>query len=646
MLKSLHEAAASFVVRHKTVLYWEVFILLACYGFKLFNFSLTLDNDMDVILAAAQPYSNLDVFFYGNGRYISGLVRQIFSLNGAFTPYISAFAGVIFLGLSALLLCIMVEKLLDRPVTNSAFVAFLGVFQSVPFLYSQHFAFDSTVDLVYFFTLVLTIGLYGLITPGLRHSGRLFSGVLIMLCFSAFQHLVISYLAMFFFVAMFAVVGNRNMTWRQMWSFSWPCITAGCAALLGYVVVLQVGTFLEGNPSDYIQGFVGWSNGNLQVGLAQVWKAVERIFLWTNPYGAAGCALSLVVFLVALVCLVLQKGARPGYRLLLIILFVCFFWSLFALCIATGTLMPYRTYTGVPFFVGAAWLLALVIFQDCKPVRWILLALCVLLTSRQMLQLNTYLYSTYQTAELEKVYALEIAHDILCANDGTMPKQPVMFVGNYSVDTPQSVHFEGVGTTMLNWYEPMRKYNLLRAYGYSFNDSLMESPQAQEQAADIAATLPCWPAEESISITDDMIVVKLSGYRLEKLPQSWQVLSKEYASTTEMANYYIDESIVRHGTLDLYGWAYLEQANSTSTQMYILLAGSQEVYQLKLDPAIRQDVDNVFNPAHDGRYTYSGIQATVTSSSLEDDSYEVYLLLENAQQIFLQDLGIRLDVQP
>ena len=647
MWKSLYEATASFAGRRKIVLYWELFILLICYGFKLFNFSLTLDNDLDVILAAGKPYSNIDFFFNGNGRYIAGLVRRVFTVNGSFVPYVSALMGVVFLGLSSLLMCVLAEKLLNRPIPNSAFVAFLSIFQSVPFLYSQHFAFDSTVDLVYFFTLIQTIGLYGLTVPGVRRSGRILSGVLVAICFSAFQHLVVTYLAMFFFVAFLAAVGHKDMTLRQLWSFCMPCIIAGCIALLCYVAVLQVGSILAGSPSDYVQGYIGWSTDGIRTGLMHIRQAVARIFLWTNPYGAAGCALSLVMFLAVLVRLLLQKGIRTAYRLMLCALFMGFFMSLFALCIALGSLMPYRTYTGVPFFVGAAWLLALTIFERPKPVRFALLTLCTLLASHQMLLLNTYIYSTYQTAELEKTYALEIAHDILRANDGVPPRQPVMFVGNYRVDTPQSVRFEGVGSTMLSWYEPMRKYNLLSAYGYRFNDSLKDSEQAQIQASSIAATMPNWPSENSIAITNDMVVVKLSGYRLEKWQGDWQSYSQKYTSASAESNQYINEAIVRDSTLSLYGWAYLQQADSIHTKMSILLVGHRTVYQLVFEPGPRQDVDAAFNPTSDGRYSRSGIQITVTSDGLGQDIYDVYLLMENenAQKISLVDLGIRFDVQ-
>lgn len=635
MLKNLSTDILDFINRRKQVIYYSLFFLVAGFGFKVFNFSLTLDNDWNINMASEKPFSNIDFFFYGNGRYISGFIRKLFSINGAFVPYISAFMAAVLLGISSIIICVIIDKLLENKASNIAFIGFSAIYLSVPFLYSQNFAFDLSVDIECFVAVLITIVAYYLtFSTNVNSFVFILCSLMTALVFNASQGKVVQYLCLFFCILLIKLISSNDVSFGKIISFSHPFILCGVLGLIGYVLIVKIGAVFMNVQYGYIESMIGWTKEQgANTGLLNIARSIKKIFWISAPYGAAYNFISLSIFTLTIISIITKPTKTKMHKIYIICVFLLFFIANFSLCIALGTNMPYRTFLGTPIFLGIGWFLAIHLFHKNYYIEIIVVIACAFVFSKQVLLINTFFYSTYQTAELEKIYAIEIAHDIIRANEGEIPIQPVMFVGDYEVSTPQTVRFEGVGSTMLKWYEPIRKYNIMKAYGYSFNDSLMDSIDAQKKAAQIAANMPNWPANESINISDTMIVVKLSGSCLKEITGDREVFLQAYNSNTDQsANMWIDNISYNDNIFNIYGWSYLNDLDSAYTSIKIAFVSDTKQYVMNIKKNEREDVDAAFNSRLDGKYAFSGINEQVSLKTLDHGKYDILLILQNSEK--------------
>ena len=638
----------SFIKERKTVIFFIIFFLFAGYGFKVFNFTITLDNDWNIIMASEKPFSNVDFFFYGNGRYISGFLRSIFSINGAFVPFISAFMAVVFLGLSAIVICVIIDKLLETKVYNVSYICFTAIYLTVPLLYSQNFAFDLSVDIDYSMTLIITIIAYFLTFKcKIKSITFIFCSIITGFAFNVSQSRVVLYLSLYFGILLLYLIDREEVSFKKIFSLSHPFIICGVNGLIGYLLITKIGSLIMNVQYEYIEGMIGWTNGQgIHTGLINIAYSIKKIFWCKDPYGATYNFITLIIFIILIFQIILKRHKKTRIHCIYILCtFILFIISNFSLCIVLGNNMPYRTFVGLPIFLGFAWFLAIQEYRNIRIINIMVMLFFIIIFSKQVLLLNTYFYSSYQAAELEKIYAIEIANDIIKKNDGELPIKPVIFIGDYEVSTPQSVRLEGVGSTMLNWYEPIRKYNIMKVYGYRFNESLMDSAEANEKAEIIALDMPNWPAEDSIFIDDEMIVVKLSGSRIVELSyrQDFDMIVHDINNGQDM-NIYINELSFKDNMLTIYGWCYLYGLNSEYTSMKITFISDTNYYIMTIPKQKRTDIENKFNPLLNGYYNYSGINEQVLLNTMKSGEYDVHLILENGEKRIYYPLGNQISI--
>jgi hypothetical protein len=173
----------------------------------------------------------------------------------------------------------------------------------------------------------------------------------------------------------------------------------------------------------------------------------------------------------------------------------------------------------------------------------------------------------------------------------------------------------------------------------------MDSAEANEKAEIIALDMPNWPAEDSIFIDDEMIVVKLSGSRIVELSyrQDFDMIVHDINNGQDM-NIYINELSFKDNMLTIYGWCYLYGLNSEYTSMKITFISDTNYYIMTIPKQKRTDIENKFNPLLNGYYNYSGINEQVLLNTMKSGEYDVHLILENGEKRIYYPLGNQISI--
>lgn len=619
---------------------WTIFVLLICFGFKLFNFSATLDNDWALVLASQKEGGSLEFFFYSNGRYMAGLIEKLFGINGVFVPYFSTFLGVTFLGINLLIMCALIDKILNGNVSTVALAAFCAAYISYPFA-AQGIAFDSTFCSSSAIRLLGTCAVY-ILSDCTKVKSRKFvlGAFLLSMTFVGFQSRVSLYLSMFFFVCLLYLLGNEETTFSKLVRFATPFVIAGIVGLITYFLVTKIGASVSGYTYGYTNSMIGWGNQSVEECLNDILKFIKEGFYWNAPYGAVYNFIGLVVFSISVLYVAFAHKKKYITRILLILVFVLFFFiGCFSMSIALGTDMPYRSYYGLPVFVGAAWFMAIYCFGKIKYVRVIAIALFAFVFVKQAAMMNQYAYSIYKSGVDTERITHQLAHDIEYANDGVFPSQPVIFIGRHESSSILMPTFDAVGAQDFSWHEDERLYVPFQLYGYPINDSLIYDKAAKEEAQAISETMHCWPAEDSIYISDEFVIVKLSGMVVEKENQSMDEFLACYNSNPASSNMWIDLFDQTETNLHVYGWSYFTELDSASSSMQLAIVrdGLQYIYDVEI--AKRTDIDKTFNPRNDGRYNNAGINIKVSLKNLDEGEYDVMLIMKNGKYSKCIEIG-------
>lgn len=110
--------------------------------------------------------------------------------------------------------------------------------------------------------------------------------------------------------------------------------------------------------------------------------------------------------------------------------------------------------------------------------------------------------------------ALKISNRIDMLDLGESPEEPLVFVGARSPQLNNSSirNLENIGHSFFEWsfttdYGSFIMRNFMASIGYYYNSPTTEQIEIAEQAAQ---NMEIWPASDSVSVVEGVIVVRLS----------------------------------------------------------------------------------------------------------------------------------------
>lgn len=503
-----------YVKKNQTM--WILIFLLniLCHGTMLLSGSIGIDTE-DII--------TLKDLFYGGwletGR--QGLVLlKLLSDTCTFNPYLTGAVTLVMLTVAGILWTYLFTSITGKE-NKLATGSFAGLLSVSTVLTEQLYFKLQSMEISTGFVLMAVSLL--LVYRGFSCSNKkryvmiLFSFLLNLVLFSMYQVMV----ALFIFGAaacIFLYCFCRERTEQEDTKMMWRFARLQLAVFLISFFVNQVTTALFFSGSDYLSSQISWFCQPFISCLGNIRAHIQEVLLGTQIYYPKTFAIYCLLLLIAV--MIFFRSHKKG-KALGIISLLLLYASPFYMTILCGQAPVMRSQLVLPFAVSFFAYVLFVMTERTKwkkYVTWFLMAVGLFtgyLQLRYTMQLNytdTVRYASdvrLASTMIEKINELE---DEDCS-------YPVVVIGSHPAELNNScIRGEVIGYSFFEWdtqVEPYGYFNTRRVLGFlhTLGANYVQGDMEQTKAAlEYSESMSSWPAKESVTLHDGVIIIKLSSY--------------------------------------------------------------------------------------------------------------------------------------
>lgn len=493
-----------FVGEHRGAVIGIALLAVLCYGYELFNFSLSIDEELKL-------YSGDVTQWVSQGRFGIALLK-ILTGHALVVPFFGLALSLGLLVGSAAVLWHALAGGQDAP-RRGAFLAFGAFYVSCPTL-PYYLAFETYNLEVSAGIALVALGALFLFRSeaGARHRVNLMlSGVLLLAAISVYQSLL----------GLWVCAGALGLLWRHLaqprtgeqppgrsllrYSAEFAGVTL--AAFAVYKVMERL-TYLIVAKSPYTESVVKWGTVPLTATFRSLLDFAVSVVRGTAFWGASSL---WVTYLLAGALVIWILVRTRGGRALKVTLVIAFVLSPFLLVAVLGWAPPVRSLQGFQLMVAGVWGLAFTVASS-RAARRILAAVAILLLLRQAQDTNRMFLSETMRWQADRDIANRILDRVYGLALPPAGPVPVAFVGGLKISAdPNFIRTDSFGGSFFEW-EGGNAWRIMAFVRSMGNQRLLAPSRAQlETARTWAKGMPDWPAAGSVVRQDGLVVVKLSG---------------------------------------------------------------------------------------------------------------------------------------
>jgi uncharacterized membrane protein YqhA len=496
-----------FIRRNKIIITSSFLIGVFSFGYELFNFSLSIDDELATLLNAEEMKSSIIT-----GRWAFYLLNLFFHPN-SLMPYYTTALAIILISASASLLVIHHQGNIPSKLV------FLVIFISSPvhsyylaFNLSFYYALGMVLSTIAFFALKSAVN-----TKGIAFRNYLTAALLLAFSIALYQSMLAFFLVLTAYF-IFEEISKQSINKNQIQKLFFGIIGVSIIGLLVYKFgdYLTRLVFLEAEnrqDTDYLDNFSTWALSDLKT------KIVNLIISTRNYLTGLrkdqiylGIAEKTTLILVSILAYQIISKERKSFRkviwsLLSLLLLVL---SPFAIMYLNGADLPVRAMMSLPVMIAILWFST---YQRAgKLVRRVMLLIVIFILINNSF-INTRLFYASNTSwEADKALAHRIAERINSLDskhkNGLIQ---VAFVGDLQQSQNQLFLKSDVfGASFFNWEagDPRRTFALMKIVGHSNFTNPSQSDYGL--LFDEISKMPSWPDNGSVKLFDDIVVVKFS----------------------------------------------------------------------------------------------------------------------------------------
>lgn len=506
------EGLMQFYRQNKALILFTFAISWLVYGFELFGFSLSIDEELTSFGSAPE----LDVYLRV-GRW------GIYLLNYLIYPHSILPFYPFFIAISTLALCSVLFTGTRETGTSSKLV-FAIVFVTHP-LHAHYLTFN-TSNLYYGIGMALTAVSFLMFEKSLS-KGKwpvipyiLLSVVILAFSVSLYQAMIPFFLVFASFWVIWRILEGHDTNLLSslrtiLWILAVVIISIGLYKVLDIIIrQIVLGSGPE-NQLEYIEHMVLWGVSPVKDILREVWQSTND-YLTGNRKDLYFTGWSVKAFLpvLAVLVIVLFTKKRPFVqRFLLLAGLMMLVLSPFSLNIANGKSMPVRTLMAFPLMMAMVWML--LVHQAPVILKRVVTVLAFVLLISHFYWNTRLFYASHATWQADRVMAARIAERIMMLDlPGKYTKPKVAFVGHYALQqNTLFIKSEVLGASFFEWDNgnPPRIKGLFRTMG--IEEMELVGPQELMKIKNQIAEMPSWPRKGAVALIGDIVVVKLSEDR-------------------------------------------------------------------------------------------------------------------------------------
>ena len=279
---------------------------------------------------------------------------------------------------------------------------------------------------------------------------------------------------------------------------------AGLSLAIDSVLSKAVASYYGVPISGYLSAMIGWGKQDFSGVAHNVYLFIKDYITGNAAYGMNAFSFSLL-WLTALIAISFLNRKNV---LLIAILGVATFLSMFLLNIAIGSGMPPRAMTQAPMVFAGLYICLIVTLR----ARFASLLVSLIFLAVSAASSTRLFYSDYMAREADKNFSAQIINAIYRAYPDYSPDEtPVFFYGSHSPYNQWRVPTADIfGASFYEWDGG----NNQRMYRYldTSNIAHLKIPDAAQVKRSRAAGvgMPSWPSKESVRRINGVIIVKLS----------------------------------------------------------------------------------------------------------------------------------------
>jgi hypothetical protein len=476
-------------------------IALAAYGFELFNFNLTIDEEIHAAI-----YGPVRAWVM-QGRWGMYLLND-FLMPYTVIPFVPLFVALVF-HIGAILLMLNSWKV--RSLPQQVIVGALSIaFPIMAYMYTF-----STINYgigIGLFCIALSLFIYA------KNSGakRFYAVIPAAFSLAIYQGFIPALIAVFLIYLISTLIYSHKISFKDLTVISFIHILA----LLVYSVVQQIFVVIMLIPHDpYTSGVFDFSYllHNLGAVLFQTFRySLLPIYfgsksLYAVDVNALGFLL-IVSFFGLIAGLWLSKSSKSN-RLLILVFFLLLVVLPFASVLLMRGDFSLRMLIALPIAIpGIVMLGMLNSSRDFKILVALLTAYCVF----QFITSTNHLFaSSHLALQADRVLASQLIGRIADAQTeaGSQDLQYMEIIGWYSRPPTELIpQIETFGASFFGWPQgtSIRAISFLETLGF---EKLQVLPiDKRGQMIDVVNLMPIWPEKGSVRVVGDVVLVKFGPY--------------------------------------------------------------------------------------------------------------------------------------
>ena len=496
-----------YVSDNRKIIIFSFLIAIICYGYEIFNFSLSIDEELASFTNASDNRFLIEI-----GRWGTYLLNHLL-FPYSLLPYAPFLFGVLFLAAASVIFVTSIDGSLGAKYIFSI------VFITSP-VHAYYLAFN-TADPYFSIGLALMVISYIEAVKGFETNNRfalLRSVLTFAFSISIYQALVSVFVTLMMFHLLTKKSGDPDFNFKALLKRTTGFILLAVVSLALYKMTdfLIFKMVLDSDAprgTAYLNNFQGW--GKLPAMLIVNNLIQGTITYFTGkliPGEKYLIPFSVLILISYLVYKFVTQKRTIIDRIILILLLLLLLVSPFILIYINGAMLPVRTMMAFPLLLAMLWWLVYTQIRQSGKKIMLILALVLFITNTGIT--TRLFYSSWVAWQADRDMANRI-YERICNLD--LPDNgkpiPVAFIGKYNhPDNNLFIKSDIFGASFFGWGKGNQKriLSLFKTIGIN-NLRVISKKIISVSVSDTVQKMPCWPFKGSVCFYNNVVIVKLSN---------------------------------------------------------------------------------------------------------------------------------------
>jgi hypothetical protein len=500
------EPIKRFIATNRNIILYSVLIAIVAFGYELFNFSMSMDEETTSFIPAAGR-----LFYIQIGRWGTYLLNLVL-FPESLVPYVPFLIGILCLAMSSVLVTSILEG------SQWAKMVFSTIFITSPF-HAYYLTFNTAAP--YFGVGIVCVVVSFLV--GIKaidnHSrkGFLIAMLLLAVAISMYQAVFAMFITLCSFYLLMQTLKTAqpdlcSLGKKSLFLLLLIIFSVALYKMIDYGAQYILKVLVNPKNSAYLEQFEGWGKAPVKSVIIDIYLNFRRFIAGTVIPGGQWISIAtlLVIVPALIIHLALEKSGilrKITSGVLVILLLI----SPYSLLFILGAKLPIRTMMAIPLGIGLIWWLA---YQ--RTGRWgktILLILVFYGMIDNTTLITRLFYSTYNSWQADRDMANRI-YERICLLDTSNINKPitVAFIGECKF--PGNAMYLKSEVFGASYFERTKKNPNRITYFFKSlrinNLFIISNNKYLESLRMKVRSLPSWPQKGSVCQIDSVIVVKIS----------------------------------------------------------------------------------------------------------------------------------------